>query len=248
MGNSIKLKSAQVDFIDVNVRRLLGYIGEEQYQCQEKLRLIEQIFKEFNNIKAQGQLQISLQDVRSDAGLWEMIQSVLGSDHWTLNPHAPVLGKRKFSMNKENQSLVDFLQTLPFASFMAPRSPLSNKEAQTLYDIWTYDKKDEYGKNIIPDGVDAMLVTSLTSKGYMRNHSSRFATRDLRTNKTCDFTDKGKEVIRKIILFNEQSAFEKTSNTVDYEAICRANVFGPKTNKVASKQRQPRNWLERSWK
>lgn len=153
-------------------------------------------------------------------------------------------------MNKENQSLVDFLQTLPFSSFMVPRSPISNKEAQTLYDIWTHGEKDEYGKYIVPEEADAFAITSLTTKGYMRNHASRFATRDLRSNKTCDFTDKGKDVIQKIILFKEQSAFEKSSNIVDYEAICRAKVLGPgkSVNKVASKQRQPRNWLEKVWK
>ncbi len=152
-------------------------------------------------------------------------------------------------MNKENQSLVDFLQTLPFSSFMVPRSPISNKEAQTLYDIWTHGEKDEYGKYIVPEEADAFVITALTSKGYMRNHASRFATRDLRTNKTCDFTDKGKDVIQKIILFKEQSAFEKSSNRVDYEAICRASIKVPKTtDKIASRQRQPRNWLERVWK
>ncbi len=152
-------------------------------------------------------------------------------------------------MERTNQSLIDFLQTLPFASFMIPRSPISNKEAQALYDIWTNGEKDEYGKHIVPDNIDALHITSLTSKGYMRNHASRFATRDLRTNKTCDFTDKGKNVIQKIILFKEQSAFEKSSNTVNYEAICRAELKLPTaTDKIASRQRQPHNWLERVWK
>ncbi len=154
-------------------------------------------------------------------------------------------------MNKENQSLIDFLQTLPFSSFMVPRSPISNKEAQTLYDIWTYGEKDEYGKYIVPPETDVFSITSLTTKGYMRNHASRFATKDLQTNKTCDFTDKGKNVIQKIILFKEQSAFEKSSNIVDYEAICRADLPTPKTaDKISSRQRQrqPRNWLERVWK
>ncbi len=153
------------------------------------------------------------------------------------------------SQLKSAQSLVDFLQTLPFSSFMVPRSPISNKEAQTLYDIWTHGEKDEYGKYIVPENTDTFAITSLTTKGYMRNHASRFATKDLRTNKTCDFTDKGKNVIQKIILFKEQSAFEKSSHTVNYEDICRADVIGPKAaDKTASRQRQPCNWLERVWK
>ena len=84
----LKLKSAQQEnFTDVNVRRLLGYIKEEQHKCQQKLQAIEQIFNEFDNI-SQRQLQISLQDIQGDAHLLEMIQSVLGADHWSLNPHA----------------------------------------------------------------------------------------------------------------------------------------------------------------
>ena len=149
-------------------------------------------------------------------------------------------------MELQSQSLIDFLQVLPFSSFMVPRSPISNKEAQALYDIWTRGDKDEYGKYIVPDDIDPMHITSLTGKGYMRNHASRFATRDLRTNRTCDFTDKGKDVIRKVILFKENSSFEKSSGVVDYEAICRIEI--KTSNKVASKQRQSRNWLERIWK
>jgi len=151
-------------------------------------------------------------------------------------------------MNKENQSLIDFLQVLPFSSFMVPRSPISNKEAQALYDIWEYGEKDEYGKYIVPIDVDSMHITSLTSKGYMSNHASRFATRG-GNNPTCDFTNKGKDVIQKIILFKEKSAFEKSSGIIDYESICRAEIKSPKTaDKIASKRKQPRNWLERVWK
>jgi hypothetical protein len=152
-------------------------------------------------------------------------------------------------MNKENQSLIDFLQTLPFSSYSVPRSAISNKEAQALYDIWTNGEKDEYGKYIVPEDIDGLHVTSLTTKGYMRNHASRFATRDLRTNKTCDFTDKGKSVIQKIILFKEKSSFGKSSSVVDYESIVRKEMGIP--DKIASKQTQctePRNWLERVWK
>lgn len=150
-------------------------------------------------------------------------------------------------MNKENQSLIDFLQVLPFSSFMVPRSPISNKEAQALYDIWEYGEKDEYGKYVVPENVDSLYITSLTSKGYMLNHASRFATRG--NNPTCDFTNKGKDVIQKIILFKEKSAFEKSSGIIDYESIYHAEIKMPKTaNKIASKYQQPRNWLERVWK
>ena len=65
-------------------------------------------------------------------------------------------------MNKENQSLLDFLQTMPMSSFIVQRSPISNKEAQTLYDIWKHDEKNEYGKSAIPNRVDPFQVSSLT--------------------------------------------------------------------------------------
>lgn len=83
----LRFKSSQADsFSDGNVRRLLSYISTEQYNCQQKLQTIEQIFQEFENIKMQGQLQISLKDIQGDAGLWQQIQSVLGDEHWSLNP------------------------------------------------------------------------------------------------------------------------------------------------------------------
>ena len=104
-------------------------------------------------------------------------------------------------MNKENQSLIDFLQTIPLSSFVLRPSLISNKEAETLHNIWLRGDKDEYGKHIIPNEVDSMQIASLTSKGYLRNQPSRFATKDLMPARLCEFTDRGKEIIKKIILF-----------------------------------------------
>lgn len=88
----LKIKTAQADFADVNVRRVLGYIAEENSQCQQKMQMIQQINSEMDLIKGQGQLQISLQDLQGDAGLWEMITTVIGSDNWSLNPGQGLLG------------------------------------------------------------------------------------------------------------------------------------------------------------
>ena len=150
-------------------------------------------------------------------------------------------------MNKENQSLLDFLQTMPLSSFVFHRSPISNKEAQTLYDIWSHGETDEYGKNIMPEEVDPMYVTSLTTKGYIRNHPSRYATLDA-TQRLCEFTTKGKDVIQKIILHKEKSSFEKSSSRhVDFEAICRASEIDALSGrgKKASLQVKGSNWLGR---
>lgn len=150
-------------------------------------------------------------------------------------------------MNKDNQSLLDFLQTVPLSSFMM-RSPISNKEAQALYDIWLSGETDEYGKHIIPPTTDINAITELTSKKYIQNTPSRFATRDLMPVQTCEFTKKGKDVIQKIILHKEKSAFEKSSHVIDFETIWRAAEAGAELDaKTAAAQKKPQdmNWLER---
>jgi len=145
-------------------------------------------------------------------------------------------------MKKENQSLLEFLQTAPLASFT--RRPLiSNKEAQTLYDIWEHSDTDEYGKYLVGNRIDPMQIAALTTKGYVRNIPAR-----LGSTAQLEFTDKGKEVIKKIILHNEKSAFEKESGTINYEAICHlaeTPKLGAK-NKVASSHcKMIDNWLGR---
>lgn len=141
-------------------------------------------------------------------------------------------------MKKENQSLLDFLSTMPSMSFLVSRSPLSNKEAQAMYDIWLSGQKDEYGKNIIPEHVDHTQVISLTSKGYIRNIPNRFTKKN---GSACEFTQKGKDVIQKIILHKEKSAFVESSKPINFEAVL-ANQH--KSIKIASIL-ETKNWLER---
>lgn len=151
-------------------------------------------------------------------------------------------------MKKESQSLLDFLQTMPLSSFTIQRSPISNKEAQTLYDIWLHGETDEYGKNVVPDKTDVMQVTSLTTKGYIRNQASRFATRDA-PQRLCEFTNKGKDVIQKIILHKEKSSFDKSSSKhVDYEMICRSAEIAKLSSegKTASLRKKNLNWFEKA--
>lgn len=147
-------------------------------------------------------------------------------------------------MKKENQSLLDFLGNTPLGSFMVQRSPISNKEAQALYNIWQDGNKDEYGKHLIDDKIDPIQIASLNSKGYIRNVPMRFGSRQ----RLLEFTGKGKEVIKKIILHHEKSAFEKESKNVNYEAICRKAAMQEllSDQKIASKQSLTQNWLTRS--
>ena len=53
-------------------------------------------------------------------------------------------------MVKEGQSMLDFINYLPLQAIKIIRSPISNKEAQTLYDIWSNGDRDEYGGIIVP--------------------------------------------------------------------------------------------------
>lgn len=148
---------------------------------------------------------------------------------------------------KEGQSLIDFLQTMPLSSFFVRRSPISNKEAQVLYDLWQKGSRDEYGKHTVAEDIDPTTIASLTSKGYVQNQPSRYSLDRLPVARTLEFTDKGKDVIRKIILFKEKSSFEKSSGQVDYESICVAEAaakFKQKKSKVSSMS-VPENWFER---
>jgi len=114
---------------------------------------------------------------------------------------------------------------------------------------WLHDKTDEYGKNIVPNDSDVMQITSLTTKGYIRNHPSRYATKENMPGRTCEFTDKGKDVIKNIILHKEKSAFDKSSSRyLDYEAICRSAAIDKMKadGKIASQMSRRLNWFERS--
>ena len=139
-------------------------------------------------------------------------------------------------MNKENQSLLEFLENLPMSSFVMDRNMLSNKEAQTLYDLWAKGEVDEYGRLSVGPEIDGMQITALTTKGYILNHPSRYVVGRV-PERTLELTKKAKEVIKKIILHKEKSAFEKSSSKINYEAICRKEELAKKdSGKVASRQ------------
>jgi len=131
-------------------------------------------------------------------------------------------------MKKENQSLIDFISTTPLASFLM-RSPMSSDDAQIVYKIWSYGQEDEYGKYVIPTDIDPLKIASLTSKGYIRNVPSRLATVGKMPVRTCEFTDLSKNLIKKLILHKEESAFEKSASNA----------------KTASVKEKNNNWLQR---
>ncbi len=81
-----KSRRLQADFANVDVRRIFGYITAEQHTCESKLATIRNI-QEQTNLIFQGIPNATMADLQETGELWEMIQSVLGSDHWSFNPN-----------------------------------------------------------------------------------------------------------------------------------------------------------------
>jgi len=151
-------------------------------------------------------------------------------------------------MNKSAQSILDLLglqdmrtqpSNLP-VQIILRRSPVSNDEATALFAIWNSDK-DPYGKHQIPNQVDANVVANLSSKSIIKN--------DFQNH--CEITDKGKEIIKHIILHGEKSSFEDDkfkSAKINYEAIYnKVNLPNVKQSyKMASKEiKRQINWLQK---
>lgn len=137
-------------------------------------------------------------------------------------------------MHKIGQSILDFINMFPIEILKAPRASISNQEANALYEIWKHDR-DEYGRSVVPENVDAMIVASLTSKGMIKSHPI-----PLLSKSVVEITKKGKEVVKKIILFSEKSVFDKDPINIDYELINQKMLSAQsKSTKTASM-----NWMQ----
>lgn len=145
-------------------------------------------------------------------------------------------------MNKQSQSLLDFINVIPLQSLVLfGRSPVSNKEATTLYNLWRESDRDLYGNIIIPTSSDPTAIAALTTKGMIKSKNS-FTIGDKRL---LEITKKGKEIIKNIILHTERSAFDKSaSSVVDYESVYRL-LNKQASTKTASKQQSPQSWFQR---
>ena len=147
-------------------------------------------------------------------------------------------------MRKYSQNIIDFISLLGPANLFQP--PINNKEAQVLYDLWK-NKTDQRGCHIVSNELDSIVLAALQSKGMVEPPSTVIA---LHSPPSLSITNKGQEVIRNIILFNEESAFESPEDKIDYASIYRQTKFGPsvKEAKVASSNKVVSaftNWLER---
>lgn len=97
------------------------------------------------------------------------------------------------------QMSADLLRyVLPTSAMDHTRYQLLPKEADALHDIWLNARQIIQGKFLKTADMDSMVLLSLTNKGYITLDGSYI-----------NFTDLGKEAIKKIVLNSEKSAFEK---------------------------------------
>ena len=95
----------------------------------------------------------------------------------------------------------DFLQyILPLNAIDNSRDALTRKESNTLYELWKNGKRVD-GKIMRSNDVDRIVLIALKNKGYI-----------LSDDITIEFTKKGKEIIKKIILGTEDNIFKKKAN------------------------------------
>jgi len=149
-------------------------------------------------------------------------------------------------MNKSAQSLLDLFNILPGGgAFLVFKSPVSNKEARSLYSIWQTGEKDEYGRISVPTDIEPSTLRSLAEKKLVRCVDMRLA--NSRQSPLVEITAEGQNIIRDIILYAEKSAYEGGIDKIDYEDIYKTVKFGPglKQAKVAFKVNQQSNWLYR---
>ena len=89
---------------------------------------------------------------------------------------------------------------LPLNAIDASRDIMNTVESDTLFSLWKNAEKQQ-GKATIPLDADRLVISSLKYKGYIE-HDGRLL----------DFTKRGKEAIRSIILGREENTFEKKAD------------------------------------
>ncbi len=130
-------------------------------------------------------------------------------------------------MKKIAQSILDFLNIFPKEILKVPRTTLSNKEADTLFNIWK-SNRDDCGRLILA-GTDSLVIAALVTKGMIKNNPPTISEKN-----EIEITPAGREIIRKIILSSEQSKFSSAQTRIN----CNMSNDNKKC-KTAS------NWLRR---
>jgi len=129
-------------------------------------------------------------------------------------------------MKSEAQALFDssLLSTLPVKAVPMNMAPVSNKEAQALFEIWN-SKKDQNGNPIVPEGVNENLLMGLARRGILEL-TYGLEPKTFRQVHTVRLGSVAEKVIKNIILAAETSQFENKQAALDYELIHRAALMG----------------------
>ena len=86
---------------------------------------------------------------------------------------------------------------LPLSAIDTRRDVLTKEEADALFNLWK-EASETNGRFSIPLNADRMKMAALRTKGYIESDSI-----------SIDFTQKGKEAIKQIVLSSEENTFKK---------------------------------------
>lgn len=79
------IKSAQIpDFTDVSVRRIFGYAFNQLQSQMTKLQEAQQ-----GLISTSPNIQ--LEELRQNTELWNLVQGILGEDHWSFKGNTGII-------------------------------------------------------------------------------------------------------------------------------------------------------------
>lgn len=109
-------------------------------------------------------------------------------------------------MRKTQQSLINLI---PIQSLLA-RDQINRKEADALLKIWN-GSTDQYGRHVIPQDVDSLAVSALMAKGLIKSTTVGHVVGHNQMS-SVELTRQGQNIIRDLVLKNEQSVFEKPVN------------------------------------
>lgn len=136
---------------------------------------------------------------------------------------------------KSSQSILNLLNLInPFEI----KPPLTNEEAQYLYDIWKQGSRDHFGRIVISSYMPC--INTLKSKGILQ-------TDHILNGLAIKITTKGKDIIKQMVLYGEKSSLDNDNGQINYEQIYRnLGKIQKQSNKIASVFNSNNdNWLKK---
>lgn len=141
------------------------------------------------------------------------------------------------SNQKSSQSILDILNLLPLQAIMTKTPLVTDKEAKVLMKIFESDQ-DTKGRIILSSDIDLTTLSSLSSKDIIKAQVNGF-------QKSVEITDKGRKLIREIILQSEQSALEKKNRFSQDNFSCVRQM--PTVQAKTASRCSPDNAAEYNW-